>query len=257
MRRIIAATAMSAGLRRGVKIALVLLLVWQGAIWLFDPPRYVLPGPWDVGTAFLRQPLFFARHSLTTATEILLGFVLGAGAGAGIALLMAAFPRLGRNLWPLLLVMQALPVFVIAPLLVVWFGFGMGSKVIMAMIIIFFPVASAFADGLRRTDPDLVDATAMTEATHWQSLIHVRVPLALPSLLSGLRVSAPLAPLGAVVGEWVGASAGLGFIMVQANARMQTATVFVAMAILAMFSLLMRHAVDRLAPRLIPWASNQ
>jgi putative hydroxymethylpyrimidine transport system permease protein len=97
----------------------------------------------------------------------------------------------------------------------------------------------------------------MTEATHWQGLIHVRVPLALPSLLSGLRVSAPLAPLGAVVGEWVGASAGLGFIMVQANARMQTATVFVAMAILAVFSLLMRHAVDRLAPRLIPWASNQ
>ncbi len=248
---------MKAGLRRGATIALVLLLSWQGAIWLFDPPRYVLPGPTDVADAFLRQPLFFARHSLTTATEILLGFVLGAGAGAGIALLMAAFPRLGRNLWPLLLVMQALPVFVIAPLLVVWFSFGMGSKVIMAMIIIFFPVASAFADGLRRTDPDLVDATAMTDATHWQSLIHVRAPLALPSLLSGLRVSAPLAPLGAVVGEWVGASAGLGFIMVQANARMQTATVFVAMAILAIFTLLMRHAVDRLAPRLIPWASNQ
>ena len=174
-----------------------------------------------------------------------------------MALLMAAFPRLGRNLWPLLLVTQALPVFVIAPLLVVWFGFGLGSKVIMATIIIFFPVTSAFADGLRRTDPALVDATAMTEATHWQGLIHVRVPLALPALLSGLRVAAPLAPLGAVVGEWVGASAGLGFIIVQANARMQTATVFVAMAILAVFSLLMRHFVDRLAPRLIPWATDQ
>lgn len=248
---------MNAGLRRGASIALVLLLVWQGLIWLFDPPRYVLPGPSDVAAAFLQQPWFFVRHSLTTGTEIVLGFVLGAGAGAGMALLMAAFPRLGRNLWPLLLVTQALPVFVIAPLLVVWFGFGLGSKVIMATIIIFFPVTSAFADGLRRTDPALVDATAMTEATHWQGLIHVRVPLALPALLSGLRVAAPLAPLGAVVGEWVGASAGLGFIIVQANARMQTATVFVAMAILAVFSLLMRHFVDRLAPRLIPWATDQ
>ena len=192
-----------------------------------------------------------------TLTEILLGFVLGASFGALAALAMAAFPRLGRMVWPALLVLQAFPVFVIAPLLVVWFGFGMASKVIMAMIIIFFPVTSAFADGLRRTDPELVDATALTSATHWQSLVHVRAPLALPGLLSGLRVAAPLAPLGAVVGEWVGASSGLGFVMVQANARMQTDTVFAAMSVLAVLSLLLRHLVDRLAPRLIPWAADQ
>lgn len=235
----------------------VLLFIWQGAIWLFEPPRYIFPSPLDVLAAFHRQPGFLLSHSLVTLTEILLGFVLGASFGALAALAMAAFPRLGRMAWPALLVLQAFPVFVIAPLLVVWFGFGMASKVIMAMIIIFFPVTSAFADGLRRTDPELVDATALTTATHWQSLVHVRAPLALPGLLSGLRVAAPLAPLGAVVGEWVGASSGLGFVMVQANARMQTDTVFAAMSVLAVLSLLLRHFVDRLAPRLIPWAADQ
>ena len=235
----------------------VLLFIWQGAIWLFEPPRYIFPSPLYVLAAFQRQPGFLFSHSLVTLTEILLGFVLGASFGALAALAMAAFPRLGRMAWPALLVLQAFPVFVIAPLLVVWFGFGMASKVIMAMIIIFFPVTSAFADGLRRTDPELVDATALTSATHWQSLVHVRAPLALPGLLSGLRVAAPLAPLGAVVGEWVGASSGLGFVMVQANARMQTDTVFAAMSVLAVLSLLLRHLVDRLAPRLIPWAADQ
>jgi putative hydroxymethylpyrimidine transport system permease protein len=235
----------------------VLLFIWQGAIWLFEPPRYIFPSPLDVLAAFQRQPGFFFSHSLVTLTEIVLGFVLGVSFGALAALAMAAFPRLGRMAWPALLVLQAFPVFVIAPLLVVWFGFGMASKVIMAMIIIFFPVTSAFADGLRRTDPELVDATALTSATHWQSLVHVRAPLALPGLLSGLRVAAPLAPLGAVVGEWVGASSGLGFVMVQANARMQTDTVFAAMSVLAVLSLLLRHLVDRLAPRLIPWAADQ
>lgn len=243
--------------RDAVRTIAVLLCVWQGAIWLFKPPRYIFPSPLEVLAAFRQQPGFLLAHSFVTVTEILLGFVLGVSFGALTALAMAALPKLGRLMWPLLLVLQAFPVFVIAPLLVVWFGFGMASKVIMATIIIFFPVASAFADGLRRTDPDLVDATALTSATRWQSLMHVRMPLALPSLLSGLRVAAPLAPLGAVVGEWVGASSGLGFVMVQANARMQTDMVFAAMTVLACLSLLLRWLVDRLAPRLIPWATDQ
>jgi putative hydroxymethylpyrimidine transport system permease protein len=245
-----------AALAPALRTILVLLLAWQSAIWLFQPPRYILPSPLDVAIAFQRQPGFLASHSLTTIAEMALGFVLGSAFGALTALAIVALPRLGRLLWPILLVLQSFPVFVIAPLLVVWFGFGMGSKVIMATIIIFFPVASAFADGLRRTDPELIDATALTTATHWQTLRHVRLPLAMPALLTGLRVAAPLAPLGAVIGEWVGSSAGLGFVMVQANARMQTDTVFAAMTVLAVLSLVLRHLVDALGPRLLPWASE-
>ncbi|CAH1670048.1 ABC transporter permease [Chelatococcus asaccharovorans] len=239
-----------------LRIAATLVIAWQALVSIARPPAYILPPPLDVAAVFLRQPSFLLTNGLVTLTEILAGFGLGAALGIATALAIAALPRLGRLVWPLVLVLQAFPVFVLAPVLVLWFGFGLASKVVMTTIIIFFPVASAFADGLRRTDPDLLDATALTTATHWQTLIHVRLPLALPALASGLKVAAPLAPLGAVVGEWVGASAGLGFVMVQANARMQTETMFAAMLVLAALTLAMRAAVDGITPYLTPWSND-
>ncbi|KQS77086.1 ABC transporter permease [Rhizobium sp. Leaf384] len=232
----------------------VLVLLWQASTTAFSPPAYLLPSPLAVVAVFRDQPAFLMAQSLVTLSEILIGLVAGAALGAGTAFVLAAHPRLGPFVWPTILVLQALPVFVLAPILVVWLGFGMASKVAMTVLIIFFPVASAFADGLNRTERDIVDAVSLTQATHWQALVSVRAPLALPSLVSGLRVAAPLAPLGAVVGEWVGASAGLGFVMVQANARMQTATVFAAMAVLALITLILRLLVDILTSRLAPWA---
>lgn len=236
-----------------LRIALTLVVAWQALVWILRPPPYILPPPLDVAGVFLSRPGFLLANSLVTLWEILAGFALGTALGFATAIAIAALPRFGRLVWPLVLVLQAFPVFVIAPILVLWFGFGLTSKVVMTTIIIFFPVASAFADGLRRTDPDLLDATALTTATHWQTLRHVRLPLALPALASGLRVAAPLAPLGAVVGEWVGASAGLGFVMVQANARMQTETMFAAMLVLAALTLVLRAVIDRAVPYLTPW----
>ena len=231
-----------------------LVALWQGAVWLLAPPRYILPAPIEVAIALARQPRFLLENALVTLSEIFLGLVCGSILGFVVALAIAALPRLGSLVWPLVLILQALPVFVLAPVLVLWFGFGMASKAVMATIIIFFPVASAFADGLRRTEPAILDAVALTRASHWQTLRLIRVPLALPALVTGLRVAAPLAPIGAVVGEWVGASAGLGFVMVQSNARMQTDTVFAAMALLAAMTLILRWAVDVLTARMTPWA---
>jgi len=238
-------------------IGLVLLVaLWQAGVWLFTPPRYILPSPIEVVSAFLRQPGFLLRNSAVTLTEIALGLVIGGTFGIATAFGVAALPRLGRLVWPMVLVLQAFPVFVLAPILVLWLGFGLASKVAMTTIIIFFPVASAFADGLRRTDQEILDAVSLEGASHWQALVAIRVPLAIPSLVSGLRVAAPLAPLGAVVGEWVGASGGLGFVMVQANARMQTDTVFAAMVVLAILTLALRLLIDRLTAGLAPWASE-
>lgn len=232
----------------------VLVLLWQAGTAMFSPPSYLLPSPLAVARVFRDQSAFLLSQSLVTLSEILIGLVAGAVLGAGTAFVLAASPRIGPFVWPTILILQALPVFVLAPILVVWLGFGMASKVAMTVLIIFFPVASAFADGLDRTERDIVDAVSLTQASHWQALVSVRAPLALPSLVSGLRVAAPLAPLGAVVGEWVGASAGLGFVMVQANARMQTATVFAAMVVLAVMTLLLRLLVDLFTSRLAPWA---
>jgi putative hydroxymethylpyrimidine transport system permease protein len=237
-----------------LRTAVVLVASWQAIVIAFAPPRYILPAPLDVAAAFHRQPLYLLDNALVTLAEIAAGFMAGTLAGIVTALGVASFPRLGRAVWPIVLVLQAFPVFVIAPLLVLWFGFGIASKVVMTSLIIFFPVASAFADGLRRTPPEIVDAAALTPASHRQTLFLLRVPLAIPALVSGLRVAAPLAPLGAVIGEWVGASAGLGFVMVQANARMQTDTMFAAMAFIAVLTLMLRRAVDALSPFLTPWA---
>jgi putative hydroxymethylpyrimidine transport system permease protein len=237
-----------------LRTAVVLVASWQAIVIAFAPPRYILPAPLDVAAAFHRQPLYLLDNALVTLAEIAAGFMAGTLAGIVTALGVASFPRLGRAVWPIVLVLQAFPVFVIAPLLVLWFGFGIASKVVMTSLIIFFPVASAFADGLRRTPPEIVDAAALTPASHRQTLFLLRVPLAIPALVSGLRVAAPLAPLGAVIGEWVGASAGLGFVMLQANARMQTDTMFAAMAFIAVLTLMLRRAVDALSPFLTPWA---
>ena len=234
----------------------VLLLLWQAGVSVFEPPRYILPSPGAVVSAFLRQPGFLAWHSLITLTEIAVGLAVGSVLGMATAFGAVAWPRIGRLVWPMVLILQALPVFVLAPILVIWLGFGLASKVAMTTIIIFFPVASSFADGLRRTERDVLDAAELDGASHWQALVGIRVPLAIPALVSGLRVAAPLAPLGAVVGEWVGAAGGLGFIMVQANARMQTDTVFAAMFVLAVLTLVLRLLVDRLTAGLAPWASE-
>lgn len=234
-----------------------LVALWQAVVTLGAPPRYLLPSPLSVANVFVRQPDFLLHHSLITGGEILVGLLAGSLLGVATALALAALPRLGPWLWPAVLVLQAFPVFVLAPVLVLWFGFGMASKVAMTVIIIFFPVASAFTDGLARTDRDILDAASLTKASHWQVLRHIRLPLALPSLISGLKVAAPLAPLGAVVGEWVGAAGGLGFIMLQANARMQTDILFAAMVVLALFTVSLRLLVDRLTAGLVHWAPQQ
>jgi len=219
-------------------------VVWEGATWLLGVPGYILPPPSAIAAELVAQWRFLAGHAAITATEIVLGFAVGAGFGAATALSMALLPRLEAALRGALIVSQALPVFAIAPLLVIWFGFGLSSKIIMAALIIYFPIASTFYDGLRRTDPGLLDLARLYGAGHVQMVWRMRCPAAMPALASGLRVAATVAPIGAVVGEWVGASAGLGFLMLHANARMQTDVLFAALLLLAVLALTFRFAVD-------------
>jgi len=233
-----------------------LLAVWQIAVTVLAVPAYILPTPTRIAAALAAQPAFLAHNALITGTEIVLGLIVGAALGCATALAASLFPAAGRVMLPVMVASQALPVFAIAPLLVIWFGFGLASKIVMATLIIFFPVASAFLDGLRRTDPGLLDLATIAGASRFDTLRLIRLPSALPGLASGLRVAAAVAPIGAVVGEWVGASAGLGFVMLQANARMQTDTLFAALVLLAAMALIIRAGVDLFARRLTPWVSE-
>ncbi len=239
---------------RAIVISAVLIAVWQLAVGLFQLPHYMLPSPARVLSTLTLQAGYLTGHALTTLFEIVVGFFVGAMLGVATALLMSFLPIARRLVLPLVVASQALPVFAIAPLLVIWFGFGLASKIVMASLIIYFPVASAFYDGLTRTDRGLVELAALSGATRFQTLVFIRVPAALPNLASGLRVAVAVAPIGAVVGEWVGASGGLGFVMIQANARMQTDTVFAALLLLASMAVCLRIIVDRVTRRLVFWA---
>jgi putative hydroxymethylpyrimidine transport system permease protein len=239
---------------RALAVAIGLIVIWQAIILIFAPPPFMLPGPLAVLAALRDRPDLWRVHAVVTLTETLAGLVIGTVVGAALALAMSFVPITKRLLLPVLVVSQAIPVFAIAPLLALWFGFGVASKIVMATIAIFFPVTSAFADGLARTGAGLVDLARLYRAKRWQVLTVLRIPNALPDLITGIRLAAVYAPVGALIGEWVGSSSGLGYAMLFANARSETAVVFAALFIVVAMSVLLRAAVDLLTANLTPWA---
>jgi putative hydroxymethylpyrimidine transport system permease protein len=244
------------GLLLGFAAIALLLLAWEAAVAVMAIPPYILPPPSRVLTTLVANAAVIAPEALVTSLEILGGFAVGTLAGIGFALVMARSPLLERALGPLLVVSQALPVFAIAPLLVVWLGFGYASKLAMASLIIFFPVAASFLEGLRRADPGLLDLGRLYGASPAQRLLLLQMPGALPQLAAGLRVAAAAAPIGAIVGEWVGASAGLGLLMLHANARSQIDLVFAALLVLTAMSLALWAAVGALTRRFVRFAPD-
>jgi putative hydroxymethylpyrimidine transport system permease protein len=238
---------------RPLVIVAGLVAAWQLLVVVTGAPPYILPGPGKVAAAWAEHWLLILDNAALTLAEIVLGLVLGTALGCLSAMTMAYFRPARRWLLPVLVVSQAVPVFALAPMLVLWFGYGMASKVAMATLIIYFPVTAAFHDGLRRTDPGWLDLARTMNANRWAVLRHVRIPAALPALASGLRVATAVAPIGAVVGEWVGASAGLGYLMLHANARMQVDVMFAALATLALMAVALYFSVDGLLLRALPW----
>jgi putative hydroxymethylpyrimidine transport system permease protein len=238
---------------RSLAVALGLLLIWQAIVLVFAPPPYMLPPPLWVLGALSNNPDLWRVHAVTTLAETLVGLISGTVIGAALALAMSFLPPTRRLLLPVLVVSQAIPVFAIAPLLALWFGFGLASKIVMATIAIFFPVTSAFADGLARTDSGLLDLARLYRARRWQVVTVLRIPGALPEFVTGVRLAAVYAPVGALIGEWVGSSSGLGYAMLFANSRSQTAIVFAALILIVAMSVLLRAAVDLVTANLTPW----
>jgi putative hydroxymethylpyrimidine transport system permease protein len=233
-----------------------LLLAWWCITRFTGIPAFMLPDPGAVARAMMAQAPLLFWSTLTTLAEIVLGLVIGTLLGGGLALAMVFSRGLQRWLMPILLLSQAIPVFALAPLLVLWFGFGISSKVVMAVLVIFFPITASFFDGLRRADIGWLDLARTMDASPWAMLRHVRLMAALPSFGAGLRVAAAIAPIGAIIGEWVGSSAGLGYVMMNANARVQTDVMFAALLVLAVVAILLWVVVDRLLRRLLYWVPD-
>ena len=236
-------------LARILAVVLTLLALWQGIVWLTGLPRFILPPPLKVAQTFWASRALIAEHALVTLTEIAIGFAIGASLGAVSAIWLAFSATARLLLGPVLVFSQALPVFALAPILTLWLGYGLGSKVAMAVLIIYFPVTTSFLDGLMRTPPGYLDLARTMGASRLRVMMHLRIPAALPSLASGLKLAAVYAPIGAVIGEWVGSSQGLGYLMLLANGRAKTDLMFAAMLTLGVMSVLIYLAADALARR--------
>ncbi len=233
-----------------------LLAAWQLLVWLTGVEPYILPGPLRVLAALVAQSHVLAGHAAVTIAEMLAGLAAGTLLGSTSALAMAYFRPARQWILPVLVISQAVPVFALAPVLVLWFGYGMAPKVAMATLIIYFPVTAAFYDGLRRTEPGWLDLSRTMNASAWAMLRHIRLPAALPACASGLRIAAAVAPIGAIVGEWVGASSGLGYYMLHANARLQADAMFAALLVLAFAALALYFTLDWSLRRALPWQSD-
>lgn len=237
-------------------IVLSLFLLWQGAIYIGNLPHYLLPNPKSVLLTFLSHYELILEHTFITLAEIFLGLTIGISLGIISALLLSLSRFLSSLLLPLFVISQAIPVFAVAPLFVLWFGYGMASKIVMTVLIIYFPVTASCFDGLRQTPKGWLELAQTYRLSPLQLLLKVRLPSALPSLSSGIRIAVSVAPIGAVVGEWVGSSQGLGYLMLHANARMQVDLMFVALFTLLLIALVLYLSTDKLLKKWIPWVNQ-
>lgn len=237
-----------------LRISLVItfsLLLWQGLILVLDLPKFILPAPWQVAQTLWKSRALLAEHALITISEVLAGLVLGAVIGGATAIWLASSKTAELLVRPLLVFSQTIPVFALAPLLTLWLGYGLLSKIAMALLIIFFPVTSAFYDALLQTPSGFLGLAKVMGASKWQIMRQIRIPAALPGFASGLRLAAVYAPIGAIIGEWVGASRGLGYLMLLANGRAKIDLMFAALLVLAAFTMVLHATVDRLCTRFL------
>lgn len=228
----------------------LLLLVWQSIVWLTGLPHFILPSPLQVAKALFENAALIGEHALVTLGEVVLGMLIGSALGILTALHLATSERARRLLGPILVFSQAIPVFALAPVLTLWLGYGLWSKIAMAVLIIYFPVTSSFLDGLLQTPKGYLDLAASMRANRVRTLRYIQIPAALPSLGTGLKLAAVYAPIGAVIGEWVGASQGLGYLMLLANGRAKIDLMFAAVIVLCLMSVTLFLIFDTLARRL-------
>ncbi len=238
-------------------LLVALLLIWEIAVSLAGWPSYLLPRPSMVAQRLASDPGFFLSQGGITLAEALAGLALGAGGAFVVGSAMAHWYPLERALLPLAIVVKVTPVVAIAPLLVLWFGFGPAPKVIIAAVLTFFPMLIAAVSGLRSVDPTAYDVLRTLGASTRQIFFVLRLPSALPMLLGAAKVCATLSIIGTVVAEWVGADRGLGRAILLANTNLDTPTVFAGVVTLGLMGVILVAALSMLERRLLFWHDSQ
>jgi NitT/TauT family transport system permease protein len=229
-----------------------LLLLWELAVRVLHVPEFLLPPPSAVAQGLTAAPLQFLYHGWITTYETVLGFAAAIVIGVPIAALIVLSPTLYHALAPVLVMIQAIPKVAVAPIILVWLGAGLDSKIAMAVLIAFFPIIVDTATGLTSANPDLILMARSLRASRWQTLMEIQFPTALPMTFSGLKVAVTLALVGAVIGEFVGAEEGLGYLILFYSARQETAEMLACIILLGIIGIVLFSIVAALE-RLCVW----
>ncbi len=232
---------------------LFILASWEAACRSFAIPDFILPMPTQIVSVAVSQASLLLPHAATTASEVLIGILISLAVAVPLSVVMFAHPSVENTIAPFLVASQAVPVFAIAPLLVVWLGYGIASKVLMAAIIIFFPITVNLLEGFKSCDQEYRILFQLMGAGFWKSMRLLYWKWALPHFFAGLKVGVSVATIGAIIGEWVGAQQGLGYLMIQANARLRVDLVFAAILWLSLMGVSMWVFVGFLERKVITW----
>jgi NitT/TauT family transport system permease protein len=233
--------------------ALVAVVAWEAWVRMRDVPEYLVPAPTAVTGALAADPSRYIEAGWTSLTEALAGLALGAGAAFLLAVVMAHSRPLERALYPLALLVKVTPVIAVAPLFIIWFGFGAWPKLLVAALITFFPMLVNAITGLRSVDPSAHDFMRALHASRWQVFWRLRLPSSLPYVFAALRISVPLSIIGAVVAEWMSGDGGVGQIILIANGALDTPALFAAVVVLAVIAVALTGALALLERRLLFW----
>ncbi len=239
------------GLPLAVLIALV--VVWELLVRLFHVDPHELPAPSRILGVFREQGNFYADNTWRTVQETAVGFAVALLTGLFFAFVIDATPLLRRAVYPLLIGSQTIPIIAIAPLLIIRLGFGLAPKVVIIVLYCFFPIVVSTVDGLRSAEPEMLNLLRAMGAGRWQLLRVARIPAAMPSIFSGVKIAATYAVTGAVVSEWLGGSKGLGVSMIRAQKSFAPDKVFAAVFIVMLLTLALFLVIDLVARLLMPW----
>jgi NitT/TauT family transport system permease protein len=257
---VVGESAMSAIRWQDVGVALVtiavLTLVWELVVRVFNVPLFLFPPPSLVFADLVQRWELYAQHTWVTLYETLIGFVLAVVLGIGAGILIVYSRWLQSILYPIVVVLQIVPKVAIAPLLLIWLGYGLQSKVVVALLVAFFPIVVTTVTGLRAVEQDLLDLVRVLRGSRWQEFTRVRFPSALPFIFSGLKVAITLAVIGAIIGEFVGSDRGLGYLILINMSQANTPLAFGAIAVLALMSILLFYGMEMLERIVVPWAQD-
>jgi putative hydroxymethylpyrimidine transport system permease protein len=220
---------------------------------VLDLEDFLVPSPAEIATSLWENRSLLAENAWVTLREVLLGFACALLAGLAFAVALHLSETLRRATYPLLVASQTIPIIVIAPILVVWFGYGMGPKLAIIALICFFPITVNALDGLRSVDPEATMMMRTLDASRWQTFRRLEAPTALPYAFSGAKIAVAVAVIGAVFGEWAGSSSGLGHLMLQDNAQLETARLFAAVVVLSAMAIALFGLLALAERRIVTW----